>query len=224
MSGVRAAAWGMFGALYKNGEKTMSRLLLSIVMLLALLPLPLAGQSAGAQAICGQAAFPLTCSPSLGTVGSGGGFPAASTTSERLCVSSLPPDMLIVTRDSVGKVPSFLMNTRPFTRLSRAGPAIKRLYRVVCSLRPPARDRTGRPFVLTCNSWPVEVHLVFLHRGHRELRLTAATGGCPVVARASHVFRGARLFFTGRVHLWALIARAVGVQKAALLPYPAHRR
>lgn len=149
--------------------------------------------------------------------------PSASSPSHgNLCLSSAPPDGLVVTRNAVGQIPTYLKNAGPLRRTSDARTAIQRLYRGLCSLRPPVPDRNGRPLVLTCNFWPVEIHLLFTHRGHPELRLSADTGGCPVVvARAPHVFHGATLYFTGRVPFWPLVARATGLSQAALLPYPA---
>jgi hypothetical protein len=162
----------------------------------------------------------LACSVSPVVATGGVGESTATGRSGSLCTSAMAPDGLILTRDSTGRVPVFLRNTRPFRRVSTRVQAIQRLYASVCSLRPPQHDPSGRPLVLTCNSWPVEIHLVFLHRGRRLLRLTAATGGCPVVVRAAHAFRGATLYFTGRIPFWMLVARAAGLRRAALLPYP----
>jgi len=169
---------------------------------------------------CIGAVLLLACSASPSLAKNLGGGAPVNIHSGSPCVSSLLPDKLILVRNSVGQVQPFLTNTRPFTRVSTAVGAIRRLYVAVCSMRPPVRDPKGRPFILTCNASTVEIHLIFIYRGRRELLLTAATGGCPVIMRAAHAFRGGPLWFTGQIPFWSLVAQATAIRKADLLPYP----
>jgi len=169
---------------------------------------------------CIAAVLLLACSASPGLATSLDGGAPINIHSGSPCVSALLPDKFILVRDSVGQVQPFLMNTRPFTRVSTAVGAIGRLYAAVCSMRPPVRPPKGLPFMLSCNASTVEIHLNFMYRGQRELLLTAATGGCPVVMRAPQAFRGGPLWFTGQIRFCSLVAQATGIRKADLLPYP----
>jgi hypothetical protein len=137
-----------------------------------------------------------------------------------LCAAKATPTELIATRDSVGRVPSFLKHAQPFTRSSRRMLAIQRLYAAVCSLRVLTTSASGKPSVLSCNSWGVEVHLVFLRDKQRLLRVTADTAGCPLLYRAPRAFRGGSVYFMGHIPFWSLVAHALRVPKGDILPQP----
>ncbi len=146
-----------------------------------------------------------------------GGFAVVASTGG-LCVSPLIPDRLVAVRDSIGRAPNFLKNVQPFTRVSRRARAIRQLYFAICSLRPVPTSTHGKPSVVPCNSYGVEIRLVFWHGLHRLLRVTQDTGNCLLLFRAPHALRGGPAHATGHIPFWVLVARALGTHQADILP------
>ncbi len=128
------------------------------------------------------------------------------------------PNRLVAVRDSIGRAPTFLNNVQPFKRISRKTEAIRHLYSVICSLSPIPSSTNAKPLVLTCNSYGVEIHLYFWHGRHLLLRVTQDTGNCFLLFRAPHALHGEPAYATNHVPIWALVAHALGVREAVILP------
>ena len=152
------------------------------------------------------------------TTASGLGDPAVSTANGSLCVSPLIPDRLVAVRDSIGRPPNCLTNVQPFTRVSRRAGAIRHLYSAICSLKSVPTSTNGRPSVLPCDSYGVEIRLIFWHGLHRLLRVTQDTGNCLLLFRAPHALRGGQAYATGQIPFWGLVARALGTRETNILP------
>lgn len=134
------------------------------------------------------------------------------------CVSPLIPDRLVAVRNTLGKAPNFLTNVQPFVRVSRRAAAIQKLYATICALKRVPSSVNGKPVVVSCNSYGVEIHLTFFHGSLALLRVTQDTGNCFFLFRAPHAFHGGLSYNTSNIPFWALVAGTLGTSQANILP------